>query len=72
MKPVKGRREPSLRARVRKFWHRSFTAKNVLQFAECSADTALRDIQNLVARIILVKAAVGGRSTSYALAAVTQ
>ncbi|MFJ5383609.1 DUF4172 domain-containing protein, partial [Cupriavidus sp. CER94] len=35
--------------------------------AKCSADTALRDINDLVARGALRKAAGGGRSTSYAL-----
>jgi Fic family protein len=34
----------------------------------CSTDTALRDIQGLVAQGILVQDAAGGRSTSYALA----
>jgi len=36
--------------------------------AKCSQDTALRDIDDLVKRGILVKDAAGGRSTSYALA----
>jgi Fic family protein len=36
--------------------------------AKCSTDTALRDIQDLVARGILVRNAAGGRSTSYRLA----
>jgi Fic family protein len=34
-----------------------------------SPDTALRDIQQLVERGVLVRNAAGGRSTSYALAA---
>jgi Fic family protein len=34
---------------------------------KCSADTALRDITNLVERGVLKKAAGGGRSTSYVL-----
>ncbi len=33
-----------------------------------SQDTALRDIQQLVERGVLVRNAVGGRSTSYSLA----
>jgi Fic family protein len=36
--------------------------------AKCSPDTALRDIQALLAPGILVKEAAGGRSTSYRLA----
>jgi len=35
--------------------------------AKCSADTALRDINELVALGVLVKSASGGRSTSYQL-----
>ena len=38
------------------------------KIAKCSQDTALRDIQNLIDRKILVKEAAGGRSTSYVLA----
>jgi Fic family protein len=37
------------------------------QIAKCSQDTAIRDIQDLINRNILVKEASGGRSTSYAL-----
>ncbi|MCU1232956.1 MAG: filamentation induced by cAMP protein Fic [Candidatus Solibacter sp.] len=40
------------------------------QLAKCSHDTALRDIQDLVARGVLVQNA-GGRSTSYSLAETT-
>ena len=36
--------------------------------AKCSQDTALRDIDDLIERSILVKAPAGGRSTSYVLA----
>ena len=35
--------------------------------AKCSADTALRDINELVARGVLMKAPEGGRSTAYEL-----
>jgi Fic family protein len=35
--------------------------------AKCSQDTALRDIDDLMARGVLVKDAAGGRSTSYSL-----
>ena len=37
------------------------------QLAKCSQDTALRDIDDLVAKGILTKEAAGGRSTSYLL-----
>lgn len=37
------------------------------KIANCSQDTALRDIQDLVSKNILVKEAGGGRSTSYVL-----
>jgi hypothetical protein len=37
-------------------------------WAKCSQDTALRDIQNLIDRKILIKEPSGGRSTSYVLA----
>jgi Fic family protein len=38
------------------------------KIAKCSPDTALRDIQDLVSRDILIKNPGGGRSTSYRLA----
>jgi len=38
------------------------------KLAKCSTDTSLRDIHDLVARGILTRTAVGGRSTSYRLA----
>jgi Fic family protein len=37
-----------------------------------SQDTALRDVQQLVDRGVLVRNAAGGRSTSYSLAAIDQ
>lgn len=45
------------------------TTSKWAKLAECSHDTALRDIQGLVDRGILVQSPGGGRSTSYALAA---
>ena len=38
------------------------------KLAKCSADTALRDITDLLERGILVRESAGGRSTSYRLA----
>jgi Fic family protein len=44
------------------------TSSKWAKLAKCSPDTALRDIDNLVDRDILVRDAAGGRSTSYSLA----
>lgn len=44
------------------------TTSKYAKLAECSQDTALRDIISLVDRGILVRNPQGGRSTSYALA----
>jgi len=41
------------------------------QLAKCSHDTALRDIQDLLMRGILVQSPGGGRSTSYSLAGIS-
>jgi Fic family protein len=43
------------------------TSSKWAKLAKCSQDTALRDIDNLVSRRVLVRAAAGGRSTSYSL-----
>ena len=37
------------------------------KMAKCSADTAIRDINDLVERRVLIKEAAGGRSTNYVL-----
>lgn len=44
------------------------TSSKWAAIAKCSADTALRDIGDLLAKGVLVKSAAGGRSTSYELA----
>ena len=44
------------------------TSSKWAKLAKCSQDTALRDIDDLVRKGILVKDAAGGRSTSYSLA----
>ena len=41
------------------------TTSKYAKLAKCSSDTALRDIQDLVTRGVLVRSAAGGRSTSY-------
>jgi Fic family protein len=43
------------------------TSSKWAKIMKCSQDTALRDIDDLVKRGILVKDAAGGRSTSYSL-----
>ena len=47
------------------------TTSKWAKLTECSQDTALRDILNLVEHRILIRGPEGGRSTSYALAPVT-
>ncbi|HUI41475.1 MAG TPA: Fic family protein [Terriglobia bacterium] len=44
------------------------TSSKWATLAKCSQDTALRDIEDLVSKGVLVKDAAGGRSTSYSLA----
>jgi Fic family protein len=43
------------------------TTSKYAKIAKCSTDTALRDIQELLERRILVQNSAGGRSTSYRL-----
>src|SRR5580658_8535637 len=43
------------------------TSSKWAKLAKCSQDTALRDIEDLVRKKVLVKDAAGGRSTSYSL-----
>jgi Fic family protein len=43
------------------------TSSRWAQIAKCSQDTALRDIDDLVAKGVLAKDSAGGRSTSYSL-----
>jgi Fic family protein len=44
------------------------TSSKWAKIEKCSADTALRDINELVAHGILARDEAGGRSTSYSLA----
>ena len=46
------------------------TTSKWAQLAKCSQDTALRDIEDLIRKKVLVKDSAGGRSTSYSLAKV--
>ena len=43
------------------------TSSKYAKLAKCSSDTALRDIQELLERRILVQNPAGGRGTSYRL-----
>lgn len=43
------------------------TSSKWAKIAKCSQDSAIRDIQDLIERKILIKEAAGGRSTSYIL-----
>ena len=45
------------------------TSSKWAKITKCSQDTALRDIDGLLQRGVLVKEAPGGRSTAYTLAA---
>ncbi len=44
------------------------TSSKWAKLAKCSQDTALRDIEDLMRKKVLVKESAGGRSTSYSLA----
>src|SRR5580692_2689400 len=44
------------------------TSSKWAKLAKCSQDTALRDIEDLIRKKVLIKDAAGGRSTSYSLA----
>lgn len=46
------------------------TTSKWAKMAKCSQDTALRDIQDLIGKNILIKESAGGRSTSYKLKAI--
>jgi Fic family protein len=46
------------------------TTSKWAKLGKCSQDTALRDIEDLIGKRVLIKDAGGGRSTSYSLAAI--
>jgi len=58
-------------ARLLEGFDGKLTTSKWATLTKSSADTALRDIQQLVERGVLVKGAAGGRSTSYTLAGLT-
>ena len=45
----------------------NLTTSKYAKLANCSTDTALRDVRDLIERGVLVKNPAGGRSTSYRL-----
>jgi Fic family protein len=64
-----GERQRRIVNRVLDGFDGALTTSKYAKLAKCSADTALRDVQDLLARGILVQNPGGGRSTSYRLAA---
>jgi Fic family protein len=65
--PLNERQKKILNQLLNGFQGKLTTAKWA-KLAKCSHDTALRDIEDLIRKGILVKDAAGGRSTSYSLA----
>jgi Fic family protein len=66
-KPFKDRQRVILNRLINGF-EGKLTSSKWAKLAKCSQDTALRDIEDLIKRGILMKEPGGGRSTSYALA----
>ncbi len=67
LRPV-NERQRSIMNRLLDGFKGFLTTSKYAKLAKCSTDTALRDIQELLDRGILVKNPAGGRSTSYRLA----
>jgi Fic family protein len=68
-RPVNDRQRPVINRMLNGFKGFLSTSKYA-KLAKCSADTALRDVRELLDRGILVQNPGGGRSTSYRLAEV--
>lgn len=64
-------RQRSIITRLLEGFEGALTTSKWATLTKSSADTALRDIQQLVDRGVLVKGAAGGRSTHYTLAGLT-
>ena len=60
-------RQKSLLNRLLEGFDGKLSSAKWAKIAKCSADTALRDIQDLIGKGILQKASEGGRSTNYVL-----
>jgi Fic family protein len=63
-------RQRSIINRLLNGFEGKLTSSKWAKLAKCSQDTALRDIEDLVRKGVLVKDAAGGRSTAYSLAEV--
>jgi Fic family protein len=61
-------RQRSMITRLLERFEGKLTTSKWAALTKSSQDTALRDIQQLVERGVLVRNAAGGRSTSYSLA----
>jgi len=66
-KPVNDRQRKVINRMLEHDWQGYLSTSKYAKLAKCSADTALRDIKELLERGILVKNEGGGRSTSYHL-----
>lgn len=64
---VNGRQRLALN-RMLDGWRGGMTSSRYAKLAKCSADTALRDIQDLVDGGVLIRNPAGGRSTNYRIA----
>jgi Fic family protein len=60
-------RQKQLLNRLLEGFEGKLTSSKWAKIAKCSADTALRDIQDLIGKNILQKESAGGRSTNYEL-----
>jgi len=61
-------RQVSMMNRLTNGFEGKLTATKWAKICKCSHDTALRDIEDLITKGILVRSAEGGRSTSYEIA----
>ena len=70
--PVNGRQRNVINRMLEDGFKGFMNTSKYARLAKCSNDTALRDIQNLVARGVFLQNEGGGRSTSYSLARISQ
>lgn len=64
-KTILNRRQQTIINKLLDDFHGKLTSSKWAKMAKCSQDTALRDIQDLINKNILIKEPGGGRSTSY-------
>jgi Fic family protein len=64
-------RQRSMLNRLLDGFEGNLTTAKWAKLGKCSHDTALRDIQDLIGKDVLVQNAGGSRSTSYSLAKIT-